>query len=55
MITINTAQELRDSIGLEMANEWIDRSDRRNRERFRKAGNRMRDGDVGASGELIPF
>ncbi|QDU56992.1 AGE family epimerase/isomerase [Aeoliella mucimassa] len=26
MITINTAQQLRDSIGLEVANEWIDRS-----------------------------
>ncbi|MCC9609160.1 AGE family epimerase/isomerase [Blastopirellula sp. JC732] len=26
MITINTAQELRESIGLEEANEWIDRS-----------------------------
>ncbi len=53
MITINTAQELRESIGLEDADEWIDRSIDRIRRYHVKPEIECVMETVGADGDLI--
>lgn len=53
MITINTAQELRDSIGLDSANEWIDRSIDEIRNYFVKPDIECVMETVGLNGEII--
>ncbi len=53
MITINTAQELRESIGLESANEWIDRSIDDIRRYHLKSDIECVMETVGPNGELI--
>lgn len=54
MITINTAQELRDSIGLETADEWIDRSIDEIENDFVKPEIECVMETVSLSGKLIP-
>ncbi len=53
MITINTASQLRDSIGLESANEWIDRSIETIRRDFLKPEIECVMEVVGEGGELL--
>ncbi len=53
MITINTAQELRDSIGLESADEWIDRSIDIIRTNFVKPDIKCVMETVGTHGEVL--
>jgi N-acylglucosamine 2-epimerase len=53
MITINTAQQLRDSIGLTGADAWIDRSIATIRDRFLKPDLRAVMETVGPGGEII--
>jgi N-acylglucosamine 2-epimerase len=54
MITINTAQELRESIGLSDANQWIDRAIQDIQQHFVKPEIECVMECVGASGELLP-